>query len=1332
MRILLKSILIVLVWTVAFAVHAELTSNMFNIRNIGHLEGLSSQRVFSIIEDRHHVIWIATKAGIDRYNGQSVKNYNLEGNFYYGDMAGRRIRLLYHEEYGLWAYDHTGRIYRYKPETDSFEQELYLGELIHGEIILNKLCMDDKGTLWLGLSKGLYKKNSNDTISLVLPDQYINDILSLGDSLFIGTSSGVQYVSYSQSWKIKQLVNNKNVQTLFYDKTRKELWIGTFNNGLWTMDLETFALGCIEEQNSCFFSPIRSITAYDNHNLLVGIDGGGVYTVDLETKKSNLFINTKDSSDIFLQGNGVYTVICDHQGNVWIGSYTGGVSVAIYLKYPITVLNHERGNSQSLANDNVNDIEENVNGDIWFATDDGISIWSKSNRWKHILKSTVIVALCKDKSGNMWAGTYGDGVYQLDRSGRIVAHLTQGKGELTTNYIFSVIEDNDGDLWIGGLNGGLVMYNKAKTKKQIFDINWIHSIVVVNRRQIAVATVNGFCMIDKQSGKVERYATTQDLKEQNASSYITSMLFNADETVWLATEGGGLSLYNMRTHEVKAFTTDDGMLSNDVYSLQRDAQGGVWASSGKGLAIVKNFHVSNLNYIYDIDKVYNKSSCTRLSDGKFAYGSTSGAVLISPDVVTIVDYEAPLRFTELRVEYLNPSEEKQLYPSIYKMLEDNNICLKYEYNSFVVSFESINYRFQHDIAYQYILDGYEKSWNALSSNGSVRYTNVSPGTYTLKVRSVRKSNGEIISEKTLPIRIAQPWWNSWYAWIIYICVTGGIFYFILRYKSNQLQKQYDEDKIKFFIDTAHDIRTPVTLIMAPLEDLSKEKDLSTNAQHLIDMAHTSTRKLHTLITQLLEFEKMDAHRKNVKLETINISELLIEECASFQTLCDKKQLHLNLSLPEQDIYAMADRHLIEMLLDNLFSNACKYTPPQGRIEITLRNNKQKVTIEVKDNGIGIPASAKKYLFNSIYRAENARQSYESGTGFGLLQVQRIIKMLHGKVTYESEVGKGTTFSVILQKANDVSVVVKSINSISCQHDKPYYKKLKEASFDTQEDVEKLEKKDTLLIVEDHEELRYYLRKTFEPYYRVVDVTNGEEALDYLSDAYPDLILSDLMMPGIPGDELCRLVKENPNMAGIPFILLTAKTNYDAVVEGLKKGADDYIPKPFSTEILKLKVRGFIENRNRQRDFFMRQALKEVKNDSNNVEVISNKVTVLQEEKVEGDRSMLSESDHSFVIRATQLVIENINNEDFNINSLCQEMAMSRTLFYSRLKSLTGKAPQEFIRIIRLQKAAELLKQGKNVTEVAADTGFVNVKYFSLLFKKQFGIQPSKYEQENTM
>lgn len=300
MKILLKYIIILLVWAIGTTAQAELTNKMFNIRHIGHVEGLSSQRVFSIVEDNHHAMWIATKAGIDRYNGQMVKNYTLEGNFYYGDMAGRRIRLLYHEKYGLWAYDHTGRIYRYRPDTDSFEQELYLGESIKGEIILNKLCMDPNGTLWLGLSKGLYKKAPDEAVSQIIPDKYINDIICVGDSLFTGTSNGVLYISCSNPQHTKVLTENKNVQTLFYDSAHKQLWIGTFNNGLWTLNPTTGIVEHIEKQNSCFSSPIRAITAYDDHTLLIGIDGGGVHTVNLETKRSNLFINTEDNSDIYL------------------------------------------------------------------------------------------------------------------------------------------------------------------------------------------------------------------------------------------------------------------------------------------------------------------------------------------------------------------------------------------------------------------------------------------------------------------------------------------------------------------------------------------------------------------------------------------------------------------------------------------------------------------------------------------------------------------------------------------------------------------------------------------------------------------------------------------------------------------------------------------------------------------------------------------------------------------------------------------------------------------------------------------------------------------------
>ncbi|WP_321517899.1 two-component regulator propeller domain-containing protein [uncultured Bacteroides sp.] len=1333
MRILLKCLIALTLWIGGVTSKAELTNNMFNIRHLGYSEGLSSQRVFSIVEDNQGVMWIATKTGIDRYNGHIIKSYTLPGHFYYGDLAGRRLRLLYNEETGLWAYDHTGRIYHYSIKNDCFEKYLYLGDFISGEIILNKFYIDHKGMFWFGLNKGLYKKESGNRVIPIIREQYVNEIISVGKSLFVGTSTGVVQLLYSQLNKVHQLINGRDVQTLLYDSVKNELWIGTFNSGLLVMNVNTFNLSPFKEQYSNFLNPIRAITKYDSHSILVGIDGGGVYVVDINSKKAHLLMNTEDRTDNFLRGNGVYAVTKDHQGNIWIGSYTGGVSIAILLKYPIIILAHERGTLQSLANNNINDIEENINGDLWFATDLGISILNKSfGTWNHWLKGAVAVTLCKGENGSTWVGTYGDGVYLLDIQGHIIRHLTKQQGVLTTNHIFSIRRDMDGDLWIGGLDGSLLMMEKRGQYKRLYDIKWIQSIEVVNRDQIAVATVNGFCLVNKRTGNIQRYATAQEYHKQNTSAYIVAMLFNGDGTVWLGTEGGGLNLYNMHTRLSKTFTTSEGLPSNDVYSLHRDQIGRLWASTGKGLALIDHLHVSNLNYVGDIDKEYNKSSFAQLTNGKFAYGSTNGVVFIAPNAITGADYQAPLRFTGLTVDYISADEETLLRPIIHDMLSNGSARLDYSHNSFVVTFESINYRFQRDIAYQYILEGYDKYWSDLFVNGKAQYTNVSPGSYLFKVRSLRRSDGRIISERVLILKVSQPWWNSWWAWLFYICIFGAIFYFILRYKSNQIQKKYDEDKISFFINTAHDIRTPVTLVMAPLEDLCKEKGLSEKAQYFLKLARSNTRKLNTLITQLLEFEKVDTHKNQLVLTPLNLNDVLAEEVASFQSFCDKKQLHLSVSFPDEDVWVMADRYIVEMLLDNLISNACKYTMPQGDIHLCLNCTKRKAMIEVKDTGIGIPKKAWKHLFTDVYRAENALESHEIGTGFGLLQVQRIVKMLHGKISFQSEENKGSVFTVILRRIDDISTSVPNNTVVPRKILLPETEEVINYESREAQVINRQTVKDTLLIVEDHEALRYYLSKTFEQDYRVIGVPNGQEALSFLSNEYPDLILSDIMMPGIQGDELCKLVKDNPDTSGIPFILLTAKVNHDAVAEGLKKGADDYIPKPFSTEILKLKVQGLIENRNRQRDFFMRQAIEQVelnKNRINNEE--SNNITENPDSKVdEISIDTMSEGDRQFVIRATQFVIENLDGTDFNINILCQQMAMSRTLFYSRLKSLTGKAPQEFIRIIRLQKAAELLKEGKNVTEVAVETGFVNTKYFSSLFKKQFGVQPSKYQQND--
>lgn len=1333
MKTQLKCIIAILLLLEVVASKAELTNSMFDIRHIGYAEGLSNQRVFSIVQDEDGAMWIATKAGIDRYNSSVVKSYALPGKFYYGDMAGRTLRLLYDKKQGLWAYDNTGKIYRYSVELDSFEQYLSLSDFIHEEIILNKLCLDNDGTLWLGLGNGLYKKESRGNVTLVLPKQYVNDIVFADQSLFVGTSSGVLKLSRRLLEKEQWLIQGKNVLTLFHDISKKELWVGTFNNGLWIMNLETSALTPLKGQSSNLLNPVRAITPYDNHSLLIGLDGGGVYAVDRHTKESHLLMSTEDSSDIFLRGNGIYAVTKDSQGNIWIGSYTGGISVAILSKYPITVLNHQRGNPHSLANNNVNDIKEDTSGNLWFATDFGISIKDVSSRnWSHILKGVVVVTFCRGEDGSVWAGTYGDGIYQVNKQKQIVKHLTKQDGGLTTNNIFSIVRDSDGDLWVGGLDGQLMMMDKQGHFKQLYDVKWVHSITLAGDGRIAAATVNGFCLIDKYTGDIQHYATSQEYHEQDASAYIISMLFNKDGTVWLGTEGGGLNLYNLKTRQVKIFTTREGLPSNDIYSLQRDTRGRLWVSTGKGLALIENSHVSNLNYVVDIDKEYNKSSFTKLSDGRFAYGSTNGVVIVQPNAITVTNYQAQLRFTGFTIEYLSPNEGERLRPLIYEMLSKGTIDLDYKHNSFAVTFESINYRFQRDIAYQYILEGYDKSWSSLSSIGMVRYTNVSPGSYLLKVRSLRRNNGEVISEQTLIVKVAQPWWYSWWAWMFYISIGGIIFYFILRYNRNRLQKEYDEDKIRFFVDTAHDIRTPVTLIMAPLDDLCKEKGLSGRVSYLLELARNNTHKLNTLITQLLEFEKVDTHRQQLILNPLNINDILAEEITNFQAFCDKKQIQLNLSLPEENIYIMADRHMISILLDNLLSNACKYTMPQGEVNLSLNCTKRRVFIEVRDNGIGIPEKAKRHLFSDVYRADNARMSHEGGTGFGLLQVHRIVKMLHGKISFQSEENKGSSFVVTLRRTFDQQPL-----SEQPLPEEPLISReplsVEPSNIGEESDmptVSRQTSKETLLIVEDHEALRYYLRQTFENDYRVVDVSDGEKALLYLSTEYPDLILSDVMMPGIQGDELCRLVKDNPDTSGIPFILLTAKVNHDATVDGLKKGADDYIAKPFNTEILKLKVQNLIDNRKRQRDYFMRQAVIEVETNNVNAKDLSmmDKSDTNPDKSEEILENSLSESDRQFIIQATRLVIENMSDIHFNINILCQEMAMSRTLFYSRLKSLTGKGPQEFIRIIRLQKAAELLKEGRNVTEVSTETGFINTKYFSSLFKKHFGVQPSRYGQ----
>ena len=987
------------------------------VLRIDNSTGLSSQKVYSLAEDASGAIWISTKSGVDRYNGRILKNYSLEGDSFYGDRAGRIIRL-YHNEGDLYAYESTGKIHKYSPVYDSFILTSNLSDLSHGDVVLNKMLVNNDGSILYATNNGLFKYVSDKDYRPILPGSAVNDIIIAKGYLFAATSSGLKFMRNDHAVKDIGLLKDTKIQSLYFDEENDALYIGAFNKGLYKLDLSDFSVAQIHATNSMLHKPIRSIVKLSPERLAIGIDGSGVLAYNVKANSLATFVNTELAPEFSFTGNGIYALLSNGHGNLWIGSYTGGVTMVSLSQSPIQIITHIKDNPNSLVNNNVNYIIESTDGNIWYATDRGISIYNpRTGIWRNSLSGIVVVSLCEDGNGNVLAGCYGDGVYRMDLSGNIKGHWTQSDGALSSNYIFAIQTDCHGKIWVGSPHGCLVALNSDGSLYHRFEIDGVMSISVVDEKRIGVATGNGFYIIDADTNSYNWYANFQEQSEHDVSAYIIPMMFTKGTTVWLGTESGGLNLYDYKNRKIiREIKMSDGLPSNDIYGLVYDDKGRLWASTGNGLAIIGDSTVSSLNFINGIAREYNKSSILRTSNGDLIFGSTAGAVRLSPDKISVAEYSAPLRISRFTIDGISEEESAKIIPELFEMLQNRNIELSASHNSFDVDFEAINIDYRNDIAYHYILEGYDHDWSEMTMDGTARFRNVPPGNYTLKIKALRKSDGRVIDETSIDITVEEPWWNTIWARICYLAIIAFIIYF-------------------------------------------------------------------------------------------------------------------------------------------------------------------------------------------------------------------------------------------------------------------------------------------------------------------------KDALRFLENHYPDIIISDVMMPGIQGDELCSMIKNNPDTAGIPVILLTAKTTHDAIVNGIEKGADDYIAKPFSLDILKSKVRGMLHNRKRIREYLMRLALTRAEGDV--VEVKTIPQTVEEPTLTEGNRtSEMPASDKAFVDKAVDIIIANMSNTEFDIEHLCREMAMSRTLFFGRLKSLTGKAPQEFIRILKLERAAELLKQNMPVAEVAVVTGFANSKYFSTIFKKHFGVSPSKFCEQN--
>lgn len=1324
---ILMLVLLLLSESISSVLHAQehLSRNMLMLSNVNTEQGLSSARVYSIVQAGDGAMWISTKRGVDRYNGMLVKNYSLATDKLYSDASGgRNIKLLKDAHQRIFAYDNKGKLYIYNKVEDRFLLTHDLLNILGGSLVVNEIVTDAKGNFWIAMDRGLYLLPAlpaggmdEEVIPVhpqgkfVIKNTYISHLSFVGQRLLVGTPQGA-YVYQPKTKRKQQIVNGCYVLSSYYDAARHQLWLGTFHEGIRMVDDRSWCtLPLPSSLQEIPQIPIRSIISYDAQTLLMAVDGAGVYAYDKQSGQTKLLLNTDGRPGNALHGNGVYALCRDRLGDIWIGSYSGGVDFAIPMEHSLEYVRHEYLSSQSLLDNSVNDILQGYDGKLYYATDKGVSIYDElTHQWHHGLYNKVALTFCRTRDGKIYVGTYGNGVYEVHSDGSAVQAFSLANGKLKSDYVYSLFADQDGGLWIGCLDGDMV-YVSAQGIKTL-PIREVQCITESPDHQyVVVGTSHGCYRVDKRTHRVARFYYPEEYPKTDYNFFVNSMAYQDAQHIWLATDGGGLCLYDFKTHHITQYTTQQSLPSNNVYALLKTANGKIWMSTDKGLAFISDGKVTNLNFFKGLECEYKRMSVALTFDGRIIFGSSNGAVILAPRFARGLNYAAPLRILGVEVEgkELTADWNQQLFD----MLQEGKLSFSHAENTLVISFESINYQYQHDIQYQYYLEGYDRQWSELSANQDARFANLPPGSYTFHVKAIGRSNGRVLGEASLRIHIAEPWWNSWWAWIIYLCLLSGIAYFGWDYYKERLHRRYYDEKINFFVNTAHNIRTPLSLVLAPLADLAKDASLSEKNRVFLDMAQRNGDKLLRMVTELLDFQKVGQTKEMLHLQDVSLLVLLRQQVDKFQTMAAEKHIRLDLE-EEGDSVVKTDMKMIDLVFENILSNAIKYTPDGGKVTVSSSLAEDNmISIHVSDTGIGIPMSEKKYIFQSFYRASNAVNSQEKGSGLGLMLTKQLVEKLGGKLTFESEEGKGTTFSFTLPVAE---AAVSAEASTSDQY------------------------RDTILFVDDNADLRQYIRMAFSDTYHVVDVESGEEAIRYLREnGECDIVVSDVMMPGIQGDELCRRIKENKETSWLPVILLTAKAGRDFMIEGLGLGADDYIAKPFDSAILASKIDSMLKNRRRLSQYYMERSLALVRAGEASVKASSGAASVSSDEnKKSSDENITSSDenkidsveldpqDQAFIDKTTQLVMTNLSDTDFNIDRLCREMAMSRTLFYGRLKNLTGQAPQDFIRLIRLEQAAMYLEQGDSVMDVSVKAGFVNVKYFSTVFKKHFGVSPSKY------
>lgn len=1274
---------------------------------IGVEDGLSNRRVYAIQKDQKGYMWFLTHDGIDRYNGKEFKQYKLmDGDEEVNSMMN--LNWLYIDAKGtLWEIGKKGRVFCYDSKHDRFQMVYKLPENeVKGRAIpVSYGFIDTNNVVWLCNEDALYLYNTNTQKVILIKNEIgesITDIAQIDPThYFIGTDVGIHYATLSNNTLMlspcpKLDTLKIQINEVFYHELSKKVFIGTFQRGMYVYDLNKHEAMHLDA--GLMDVSINCIRSFYTDEILIATDGAGIYKMNTKTYECTPYIIADYNRYNAMNGNTINDLYIDDDQRIWMANYPIGITVRNNRYSDYQWIKHSVGNPQSLINDQVNAIVEDKEGDLWFATNNGISLYnSKTNKWHNFfsvfnvdnpVKNNTFVSLCEVSPGIIWAGGYSSGIYQINKKNLScdIFKPTPFEGQYgrPDKYIRAIMKTSDGMIWSGGYYNLKEINFTNKEVRYIPGLNGITSIIEKDAEHMWIGTATGLYLLEKKTGKF------QEIKMPVESYYIYSLAQTPNDLLYIGTNNAGLLIYNPAKNTFEHFHRDNcALISNNIYTIIYDGKRDLFLSTENRLTsfnpVEKTFHNWTKEQGLKTDH-FNATSGILRKNGDFVFGSTDGAIEFSKNMKLPRDYDFKMVFSDLRLFYQTVYPNDEGSPLDQDIDETKTLQLKYNQNIFSLQVSSINYDYPSLILYSWKLEGFYDGWSRPGQENVIRFTNLSPGKYKLRVRAISNEDRRVVlEERTMDIIIEQPIWFSVWALLLYAIVIVSIASIALRIIILRKQRKISDEKIRFFVNTAHDIRTPLTLIKAPLEELVDHESLTDSGRNNMNTALRNVNALLRLTTNLINFERADTYSGTLYVSEYELSTYMEETVNAFRPYADVKHIHFTYESNFRYLNIWLDKDKMDSILKNIISNALKYTPDGGSVSIYAADTEDSWSIEVKDTGIGVPASEQKKLFKIHFRGSNAINSKVTGSGIGLLLVYKLVHLHKGKLNFSSVEGKGSTVKVTFPKGerhyrkairrpkpNAVRVVYTSAGvPVNVPVPTPPSANGYE---DTLSQAQTNDKRSKLLIVEDNDELREYLRNTLSDQYIVQICSNGKMALIIVKEYQPDLIISDIMN----------------------------------VIEGLQVGADEYIVKPFNIGILRATITNLLTNRALLR---RKYADLDLNDDEHDIECIN----------------CSSDLDWKFIATVKKHVEDNLDNPSFNVDVLCNLLNMSRTSFYNKIKALTDESPADYIRVIRLKRAAHLLKEQKHtVTEVAEMTGFSDAKYFREVFKKHFEVSPSQY------